>query len=328
VIKCNTPAEQYAGNVIASHLEVSHLNTNAGRTVRLFLVDGSPTGLITAEIMNWTGHALVASRSRIGEALKREEASRTGVYFLVGDDPDQPSKTRVYIGEGDIVADRIKIHASDESKDFWTRACFITSKDTNLTKAHARYLENRLVQLTKAADRANLANSNEPTKKSLPESDTADMEFFVEQIQLILPVVGLDFLRPRPVAPATGATASSTERATSAQLELMLTSSKYGYTASAIEADGEITVLAGSRAVANKEYSWNSYGPHREQLISEGRLRPVQGEPFLEFAEDVTFQSPSAAAAVINNRNTNGRTSWIVKRTGQTLKDWQDAQIE
>ena len=64
-----------------------------GRSVRLYLVDGSPTGILTAEIMNWTGHALVAPRSRLGEALSRDEASRTGVYFLVGDDPDQPHES-------------------------------------------------------------------------------------------------------------------------------------------------------------------------------------------------------------------------------------------
>ena len=282
------------------------LTNSAGRTVRLFLVDGSPTGLMTAEIINWTGHALIASRSRIGEALKREEASRTGVYFLLGDDPEQPTKKKVYIGEGDIVADRIKTHVSDESKDFWTRACFITSKDSNFTKAHARYLENRLVQLTRVANRANLANSNEPGKKSLPESDIADMEFFLEQIQLILPVVDFDFLIPR-AAPAAPATTTAADPALVSRLELVLTSPKYGYTADAIDTDGEITVLKGSRAAANKENANNQYGPLRAQLIKDGRLKPIEGHPFLEFAEDVTFPSPSAAAAVIKNRNSNGR---------------------
>jgi len=90
---------------------------NGRRTVRLFLVDGSQAGLVTAEIINWTGHILIAPRSSIGEALKRDEASRTGVYFLVGEDPDQPTKVKVYVGEGDIVADRIKMHAKDDSKD-------------------------------------------------------------------------------------------------------------------------------------------------------------------------------------------------------------------
>lgn len=115
-----------------------------GRSVRLYLVDGSPTGILTAEIMNWTGHVLVAPRSRLAEALQRGEATRTGVYFLVGDDPEQPTKSRVYVGEGDIVAERIKSHAKDEQKEFWTRACLVTSKDLNLTKAHVRYLESRL----------------------------------------------------------------------------------------------------------------------------------------------------------------------------------------
>ena len=120
--------------------------------------------------------------------------------------------------------------------------------------------------------------------------------------------------RAAPVGPAS-------------QLELVLTSPKYGYTANAIEMDGEITVLKGSRAVANREFAHNQYGPLREQLIKDGRLKQIVGEPFLEFVEDVTFQSPSAAAAVIKSRNTNGRTSWTLKSTGQTLKEWQDAQI-
>lgn len=303
------------------------MTDNTGRTVRLFLVDGSPTGLITAEIMNWTGHALIASRSRIGEALKREEAGRTGVYFLAGDDPDQPTRMKIYTGEGDIVADRIKVHASDDSKHFWTRACFITSKDTNLPKAHARYLENRLIQLTRGANRANLANSNEPSKKSLPESDIADMEFFIEQIQLILPLVGFDFLRSRPTPAAVSALPNVTAFAPTSQLELVLTSSKHGYTANAIETDGELTVLAGSRAIANRDSLQNTYGPLREQLVKDGRLKPVPGGELLEFAENVSFASPSAAAAVINDRNTNGRTAWKLKSTGQTLKEWQDAQV-
>jgi chromosome segregation ATPase len=45
----------------------------------------------------------------------------------------------------------------------------------------------------------------------------------------------------------------------SSQLELILTSKKYGYSADAIETDGEINVLAGSRASASKELSQNSY---------------------------------------------------------------------
>jgi hypothetical protein len=56
----------------------------SGRTVKIFLVDGIPSGLITAEIMNWTGKFTVAPRSQLADLAQRDEVKRTGVYFLVG----------------------------------------------------------------------------------------------------------------------------------------------------------------------------------------------------------------------------------------------------
>lgn len=49
-----------------------------GKSVRLFLVDGTPGGLVTAEIMNWTGHVLAGARSGLLARLAREEVRRTG----------------------------------------------------------------------------------------------------------------------------------------------------------------------------------------------------------------------------------------------------------
>lgn len=72
---------------------------STGRSIRLFLVDGTPNGLLTAEIMNWTGHVLTGPRSKLSELVQRPEAGRTGIYFLVGPDPDNSFKQLVYIGE-------------------------------------------------------------------------------------------------------------------------------------------------------------------------------------------------------------------------------------
>jgi len=58
-----------------------------GRSIRLFLVDGTSRGLLTAEIANWTGHVLTGPRSRLGELVQRPECAGTGVYFLVGSAP-------------------------------------------------------------------------------------------------------------------------------------------------------------------------------------------------------------------------------------------------
>jgi hypothetical protein len=32
-----------------------------GRTIRIYLVDGEPSGTLTAEIINWTGKVLVSN---------------------------------------------------------------------------------------------------------------------------------------------------------------------------------------------------------------------------------------------------------------------------
>ena len=128
--------------------------TVKGRTIRIYLVDGVPTAILTAEIINWTGKVVVAPRSRLAELAKREEARRTGVYCLIGPDPESPGKDPVYVGEGDNVLSRLTSHDNDETKDFWTRAAFVISKDQNLTKAHGRYLEGRLIEMAQQAGRA------------------------------------------------------------------------------------------------------------------------------------------------------------------------------
>jgi len=220
------------------------------------------------------------------------------------------------------------MHAKDPSKEFWTRVIVITSKDTNLTKAHVRYLENRLVQLAKHAGRASVANGNQPSAKQLPELDTTDMEFFLKQLQLALPIVGVEALRSKPKPKASTVPANAQPSDDGSGVELTLESKKHGIKASAIEKDGEVTILSGSTATAKEEFATNTYGELRNNLIAEGTLAPAENGDCLVFKTDITLPSPSAAAAVIFNRNSNGRTAWKLKATGQTLKDWQDAQLE
>jgi len=172
-----------------------------GRSIRLFLVDGTPRGIITAEIMNWTGHVMFAPRSRLPDLIQRTEAGRTGVYFLTGTDAEESLKPLVYVGETDNVGKRVAQHNRDETKDFWDRVCVVTSKDQNLTKSHAKYLESRLIAIATDAGRAKLINNTAPDYGLLPEADIADMEFFIEQIRIVLPVLGLEFLREIKYSP-------------------------------------------------------------------------------------------------------------------------------
>jgi predicted GIY-YIG superfamily endonuclease len=115
-----------------------------GRSIRMFLADGTPTGLIIAEIVDWTGKAIVVPRPALAAFLKREEAQNAGVYILTGADPDDPFRQLLYIGQSETVGRRLVEHDSDPQKDFFERAIIFVSKDENLTNAHARFLERHL----------------------------------------------------------------------------------------------------------------------------------------------------------------------------------------
>lgn len=298
--------------------------STVGRSVRLFLVEGNPGGIITAEVVNWTGHALVAPRSKLADVLTRAEAQKTGVYFLFGELAELGGKRPVYIGESDNVGKRLSQHVRAEQKEF-ERFCLITSKDLNLTKAHARYLENRLSNIARESDRSDVLNAVEPAQGILPEGDTADMEYFIEQVRLILPVLGYDVLKERFVRPGGLIDALDPDSdPDSVPISLKLRPSRKGLSAEAVERDGELLVLKDSLADKNPDYATNQYQPLRDRLEREGTLVPDENGRFLRFTKDTLFSSPSAAAAVIYGRNANGRTSWLLADMNKTLKDYQD----
>jgi len=298
-----------------------------GRSLRLFLVDGTPNGLLTAEIMNWTGHVLTGPRSKLAELVQRPECARTGVYFLVGPDPSDSLRTRVYIGESDDVAQRLKQHNRGEDqggKDFWERVCLVTSKDQNLTKAHVKYLESKLIDIAGGLGRCVMGNGTAHTYEGLPESDRADMAYFLEQIRTVLPVLGFDFLRelPKPSTPVFSAPVAEVSRSPRFTLEV----SRHRISAHGQEIDGEFFVLKGSRARADWVGTETGYRALFKRLVDEGVLIADSVE-HLTFSDDYAFSSPSAAAAVVCGRQANGRTSWIIEGSGQSYAAWQDAQL-
>lgn len=303
-----------------------------GKSVRLFLADGTPGGLLTAEIMNWTGHVVAAPRSDLASILKRPETSRTGVYILIGDDPDSPGGVFAYIGEGDDVGKRLYQHARPEAqngKDFWERAIVLTSKDANLTKAHARYLESRLIALALEAQRTRLVNSTAPEPIQLPEADVSDMEYFISQAKIVLPVLGVNIFRTTitGIIPNRDDSGTRTGMVASPMFELRLKAE--GLVAKAQEIDGEFTVIEDSQARSTWTGGESGYQRLREKLQRDGTLeRPTDGGPLLRFARNQVFASPSAAAAIITGRNANGRVEWKLGTTSKTYGRWQEESIE
>ncbi|MFI9537765.1 GIY-YIG nuclease family protein [Nocardia fusca] len=280
--------------------------------------------------MNWTGHVVAAPRSDLATLLERPEAGRTGIYVLLGDDPESVGGQSVYIGEGDIVRNRLIQHArpvDQRGKDFWDRAIVLTSKDTNLTKAHARYLESRFIEIALQASRAQLVNATAPSPLALPEADVSDMEQFIEQAKIVLPVLGVNIFR----SPAAGSNSRNSDatgtRGDSILFEL--TVRRFGIVAAARDVDGEFTVLEGSKARS----TWigtdgHSYRALRDKLEQDGTLVPASDGLSMYFARNHAFASPSAAAAVVAGRAANGRTDWVIQGSRTTYGEWEAEGIE
>jgi hypothetical protein len=291
-----------------------------GRSVRLYLADGTATGILTAKIINWTGHTLAGPRTRLEDALKREELRRTGIYLIYGEsyDSDLPS---VYVGEGDEIATRIRSHSKDADKDYWDRFVAITSKDMNLTKAHVKYLEGRIIKLLIDAKKCLVKNKTEPSFDRLPEADISDMETFLEELQLVLPVIGVDFLRKPKAAIFT--------KSKPAELEtvFVVAHKGKGIDASAIEQDGEFVVLAGSTGSLNVSPSFHDkMKVLREQALESGRMIK-NGDKCFRLEEDIAFSSPSAAAVFLFGTSRNGRTDWLVQNAGINYGSWKDTLL-
>lgn len=267
----------------------------AAATLKIFLAFGDPKRLRTAELSNWTGKAVAGPRNEFEKVLAREEALSSGVYFLTGTDP-ATNESAIYIGEAECIRDRLKNHLS---KDFWNNVTFFVTKDENLTKAHIKYIEGRLIEAARLTERSTVMNS-QGSGARLPESDREDMEVFLEKMQQVLPVLGVEAFVQKTAAPQDD------------QPEELLTCRIKGVTATGYLTPNGMVVLKGSQAVLEERESaakWPSVLSQRNRLIDEGTLVIKEGALF--FSKDVEFSSPSSAAATIHGGSANGLTAWV-----------------
>lgn len=298
-----------------------------GKSIKLFLVDGSSNGILTAEIINWTGHVLSAPRTKLLDLIQREECAKTGIYFLVGQDPED-SLPSVYIGESDDVANRLKQHNRSEEaggKDFWEKVCLVTGKDQNITKTHIKYLESRLIDIAKRSGQCLLKNGTVHFYNRLPESDTADMEYFLEQIQVVLPVLGYTFLKEMKYPSEIPINTISPKLLQRSDIEADFYLTVKDIDANAKVIDGEFYVLAGSQVRKEVSQPTHNYMKNLRPLLFENNV--IDPNTYT-FNQDYLFSSPSAAGAVILGRSCNGLKVWKTHNTHLTYDEWRQNQVD
>lgn len=279
-----------------------------GKSIELFLVNGSADSLITAELSNWNGKAIKIPRIEVASCT-RDDITQAGVYFLFCKEDD--GSDSVYIGEAENVRDRLVQHIRDyqaeKEKYYWNTAVIFVGRDLN--KALIRYLENRFVEIARSCHRYQVLTKNTYRNTVMKESQIAVMEEFVDNVKILINALGYKVLDPLLQNPAS----TSPE---SAQLLYINTGSTNA--TGMVTAEGFV-VLKG--AVVNEKTSAKSLSAGmkklRDSIFAEGKVEN------LTTTEDLLFSSSSAAADFVVGYSVSGPRTWKTK-DGRSLKELED----
>jgi hypothetical protein len=301
------------------------------RSINIFLLDGDPNGIRVAQIMMSTIQAIAFRRNKLGEVRKTfPETERPGVYILIGEDESEPDRQLAYIGESEGVGDRLAYHNSNEkgsdAKAFWTDTVVLISKDENLTKSHARYVEACLIRGAGSNPRWSLPNIKRPpeTAGKLPLPDRAAMDEFVDQTKTLVGALGWDLFREVRGRQVTATGTIHIVPAPSSVGQRFLFRGEGFAAEMELGASGDFIVLAGSRArVRTTTTIPRGTSALRKTLLDSGVLKPE--EEFLFFTSDYSFSSASAAAATVIGASANGRILWKLP-DGTAYGDWEASQ--
>lgn len=266
--------------------------TAFGKSIRLYLMDGTPNGRWMCELSNWRGKAYKLPRTMLKECEKRSDLRSSGVYFLFGTDDDS-GKPLVYIGETEDIITRLYQHL--DSKDYWTEAIVFVTTDDHLNKAHIKHLENRFYTIATEAKRYIVKNGNIPKKSAISEAEQAELEEFIFNAELLMTTLGHRVFEPF----------IDTDKTASSESLLHFTRNK----GSGGKAEGKLTsegfvVMMGSYIHPKiADYVSPGIKDAREKYASI-----INANGILQ--EDVLFSSPSFASTFVCGKNSNGLTEW------------------
>lgn len=289
-----------------------------GKSIELFLVNGTADSLITAELSNWNGKAIKIPRIEVA-SCNRDDVSSAGVYFLFCKEDD--GSDSVYIGEAENVKERLVQHLRDyqaeKEKYYWTTAVIFIGRDLN--KALIRYLENRFVEIARNCKRYIVLTKNTYRNTVMKESQIAVMEEFVDNVKILISALGYKVLEPLNKPIVKKVDDENSLEAEELSLHLERTIKGLGK----VEADGIRTaegfvVLHGSHIATVDDDTIPI-------VLKEQRRKVSVVDGVLQ--EDVLFSSPSYAAMFVIGKSANGLTSWK-DENGCSLKEIESSETK
>lgn len=284
-----------------------------GKSIELFLANGTADSLITAELSNWNGKAIKIPRIEV-IPCKREDIRGAGVYFLFCKNKDE--EDAVYIGESENIHERLIQHIRDynaeKEKFYWTTAVIFLGRDLN--KALIRYLEDRFVSIARSTNRYTILTKNTYGKTVMKESQIAAMEEFIDNVKILINALGYKVLEPKTDIQRT-AECSSDDKLL--YLNVGNTNAK-----GVITSEGFV-LLAGSdikEKVAEKSVS-KGVLELRNRYFEAGKIKDFKT------TEDLIISSSSYAASFVLGNSVSGPQLWKNKE-GVTLKEIEEKEPE
>lgn len=271
-----------------------------GKSIELFLVNGSADSLVTAELSNWNGKAIRIPRTEIA-SCSRMDITQAGVYFLFCKQDDDTEA--VYIGESENVKERLIQHIrdfnADKEKYYWNTAVIFIGSDLN--KSLIRYLEDRFVTIAKQCKRYTVLTKNTYSKTVIKESQKAAMEEFIDNVKIVINALGYNVLEPKAQPEAD-------------DTENMLFMNYGSAKAKGKRTSDGFVVLTGSTINATTTKACPD-----SAIKNRAKYGKSIDENFT-LTDDLLFSSPSGAAAFVGGSALSGNELWK-DQNGTKLKD-------
>lgn len=279
-----------------------------GKSIDLYLMDGTATGRWQATLSNWNCNAYKIPRADLKKCDDLPELHSPGVYFLFGRD-NETNQPFVYVGEGDDALKRIlQPHTFEKDGSYWMEVVILITLDGSLDKAKIKYLENRFHHIVVETSRYIVKNGNTPPQSPVQKKIQDMLEEFILNTQLIMPALGHKVFEPQP--------SENNDDSTENNLFIFRDKGK-NIVATGKVADDGFWVLKGSQINPKIAPSLPAGVKKSRQLFAT----QIDQENILQV--DVSFGSPSYAASFVIGRNSNGLTEWKNKE-GVSLKEMNE----
>ena len=168
------------------------------KTIKLFLMDGEPSGRMKCSLANWTGIAYKIPRTALDKCKDLDILKQSGVYFLFG--TDKSDNAVVYIGQAGARKNGkgllLRIQEPHAFIDYWTEAVMFTTTNNSFGPTEISYLENRFCNMAVQSGRYVVKNGNDPNPGNITEETESELEEFIDYAKIVMGTLGHKVFEP------------------------------------------------------------------------------------------------------------------------------------